>query len=1263
MKLSAPPPPPPPPPEPSGPSPGEGDPGAAGNPPAQPVPDAAPAEKPAPKPANWPGWFSGADAIIALLAVGLAFLAASFAARNSDLWVHLAAGKRLFNGEYKLGTDPFSYAGEARRWVNHSWLFDAGAYLLYGNPPTPDPDTGGPAGGFVLVLVKALAVALAAALLIAIRRSGFSLFPWAVCAALAVLASAPRLVLGPHLASFVLLSAMLFILFRIPSRPNSWRVPIAIGVTFCLWSNMDEWFILGPLALSLMLIGELIQKYSLGRTDEPDPAGEPLNHPTVPTLARALVVGGLACFLNPHFLGVWNVPFELLKSAAAATDPISFRAMLRSPMEGSFWEWSDLAGWLTGVSYAVLLVGGGVALGFGVGRLRLAHVALWIGFALLSLRTTAAIPFFAVVAVPLIAAQLNAISARMRLGTWADIGTRFALAGSGFQRVLAILGLLALCAASYPGWLHPVGLDPSTARRLAWAVEPDPALVRAAGEVQSWRESGGLPDDTRGFITNIPLADYCAWFAPKEKVFLNSRLAHHRAEIAEFVTVRSALRLFPQDDPPKQARTILERILSQHHVGYVTVTTGPADPLSIRQRVTGRVTELFSVTEGVTYHPEPGPNNTTEMVPRMTAPPADRWCVWYLDGRTTVFGWRKAAPSGPDDSPFKRLQVDPVELAFGPGVRPLPAAQVSPIPQPPGMLEDFVRSAQPAPWQADESMRWGNYKDALRVRHDLEGVVWQQFYETLLPGVTWTGNGGLPGTGLLLDVGNPMHAVMFQITTARLPRLPRPPLAAPDRFRAIALLELRAARRAIAASPDRPEGYLALFQALLDPDLPLSESEKAIGRVTALRQCLSRFPPPDKFKAKVYSASPTLVARQLAHLYLGRPMLNSQQAPTGHFYGLKVNLEMIRELIGESVHVYLPADEAQRPITPDQIARRGMERGKWMPQGGLPYRGNVPGQVVRQLDDQPYFLPLDLVRESLKLAADYAAVELAEEPPKVREAYAEELKGEREAVDRLVRSPNAAYERLIQQDGSVFARYTRARQFGLTGRAIQTLKDLKESDWGREFQNKLPVQEVGLQLVAMELTVGRLEDAAADIAALKDAFDRLAAGPNADPRLQAYQLMLRQLEYHAAVLEGNYQKAGTLYEELVGRDVEQRARTPVPPPDKMFLLRFAPPLGSAAPPGLGTLTQLRTWLQLHAAYLEKQTQLALQREDEARYFSRRGVLYLFEGDIASARRMFEQPGRPEPAWGLATPLQRPEAVAYIRMIDQAAKAASARAHP
>jgi hypothetical protein len=224
-------------------------------------------------------------------------------------------------------------------------------------------------------------------------------------------------------------------------RPNSWRFPIAIGATFWLWAMVDNWFFIGPLTLGLVLIGELVQRTIAGPTtseEEDQPLG---SVPDVPTLAKALAIGIMACMLNPHHVRVWELPFELVGAEGVQVD-VRLRHLLISPLSAEYRESTQLGrmmGYnLNGLAYVVLFVGGGLVLGLGAGRLRFAHLALWVGFALLSLASVNAIPFFPAVAIPVVASQLNVISARIHLKSWGDPKTRFVLVGSASGRVITL---------------------------------------------------------------------------------------------------------------------------------------------------------------------------------------------------------------------------------------------------------------------------------------------------------------------------------------------------------------------------------------------------------------------------------------------------------------------------------------------------------------------------------------------------------------------------------------------------------------------------------------------------------------------------------------------------------------------------------------------------------------------------------------------------------------------------------------------------------
>src|SRR5947207_114457 len=112
------------------------------NPEAKPSPEQGPGPEvktillpPAPQPAATspavPRRLPLKGLFLTILVLILAFLAASFLARNSDLWFHLATGRLLAQGQFAFGTDPFAYTTEKVYWAHHAWLFDRGLYGLY----------------------------------------------------------------------------------------------------------------------------------------------------------------------------------------------------------------------------------------------------------------------------------------------------------------------------------------------------------------------------------------------------------------------------------------------------------------------------------------------------------------------------------------------------------------------------------------------------------------------------------------------------------------------------------------------------------------------------------------------------------------------------------------------------------------------------------------------------------------------------------------------------------------------------------------------------------------------------------------------------------------------------------------------------------------------------------------------------------------------------------------------------------------------------
>ncbi len=1112
--------------------------------------------------AAWPGWFPQVDAALVVLALGLGFLIASFTARNADIWLHLATGQRLVNGTYTPGTDPFSFTAGDRFWTNHNWLWDLVAYLLYSGT------------GSTLVAIKALAIVVAGGFLIAIRRPGFPLWPWAALTALAFLASAQRLILNPIVGSIVLLAATLYVLLRVPHRPGSWRTPLILGGIFWLWANVDAWFILGPLAVVLVLIGELIQaKFQQASSEVEVAEAEPIGpFPDVVTLLRTLGIGIVACMLNPHHVHVWSLPFELTGSSVIKPDPGMNLAINLAPTDAIFSR-SDRLGYnLNGAAYAALLLGGGAVLALGVGRVRVSHLILWIGFALLSLITVYAIPFFALVAVPLIAGRLNAISLRIKLGSKSDQVTRLILLGSGGGRVLSVFALGAACVCAYPGWMQPPELGSNLPRYTAWAVEADSGLVEAAEQLQSWRSNGALPADKHGMVASITLSDYCAWFAPDEKVYINSSFKLHEAELPDYVAARGALWVYQTaGEPPDQK--VAAAVLKKYKLSYLALYD------SRRQIAPGNVPNLPTLRRMGLPVPDPtiwgilGWND---------------WTMWYQDGRTLIFGWKPGFEKGSQID--ERLKIDPVRMAFGPDVKRLPAGVISQPPVPRTWVEDFTKPQQAGSPFADDALGWLDYKRELGKGNLLRNALGNMMFDA----------SPLNPQGMT----EPHFAYRVAVRGSLIGGPPSDGVLS-----AIPLIALRAARRAIAERPEHPDGYFALAMALNDPDLPITDGERSIWQVTALRQCLDRLPPPDQYRPGVYATSPTLAADLLSRIYL-----NPQQDDQGRvrFAGMPTNMRPMPDL--------------------------------WTLLLGTV--GNDRGQTVILP-----FIPMDLALQSQQLAVDYAKREFAGLPEALYRNLVSSEEAQLKQLDRDVRDQLDRYaEATRDRPFGVLERLSLAMRFGLVGEAIRLLRETPdlEKEFGPGAAN------MALRRIALELAVGRIEESVADLEGIRESLDK---GNPADPQLNALRGGLRLLEYHQAVIGGDYGTAGSVLEDLLAKSISSRPVFPSPQETRGRCLPIIRPGLSTESPA-----EVASWLlpgiveNRMMSYIGTKQAILNQVNDEGAFFFLRGFLSLLAGNISDARIRFEQSSQPlPPDWGFPPELPHPAAKQYLRLMDAAAK--------
>jgi tetratricopeptide (TPR) repeat protein len=717
------------------------------------------------------------DALLVALVVAFAFLVASFRASTSDVLMDLATGRLIANGEFTFGQDPFSFTTEGVRWVNHSWLYDWALYLIHG-----EPDQTSPARQAALIVLKALAVAaLAVLLLLTGRRPGQSLWIPASLTALAVLAVSARALLQPACISYLFLALTLYLLCRpIEGRAEGgapagrfpylswWLLP----ALFLLWVNLDAWFLVGPLCVALFLLGESV-RYFLARGEEAP--GE--DKRALIQLGLVLVVGLAACLVNPYHVHAFRLPNYLGASAALeAFGPRSpYRSLDLSLLDPTYYE-ANVGLSAAGLAYFLLLAAGIVAFALDYKRLPLARVFVFLGFALLGAFHTRAIPFFAIVAAPLASlSYLDYARSRAEAGAHSPGGPRWAVWG----RSLSVLAAVVLIVATIPGWLQSV---PHERRRLGWGFRLDPSLRHAAERARDWQREGRIDESTRWYSNSLEFGGYLAWFCPGQRIFLDHRLVLHAGSAGDFEKARRGLA--GEDLPAKPEPGVTYNlgwvpVFDRHRIDYILVHTRINSPKE------APLAQLFSAP-----HDFP---------------------ACFVEGQAAVFAYHK--PGGAPEENFNRL-------AFGPEPSRAPAEGVPP----PKPWQWWAAVWDPAPSQPvgtgtayQQLIRFKWQNPLYRRHHQREGI-------TAIAG-SLVGLAGMPG-GPVTNGGLFALRLNVAFTTPANPRKPSlfdqgaylgwllPYTNARDQGPVASLyLAVRAARRAVRESPRDPRAYQLLAEA------------------------------------------------------------------------------------------------------------------------------------------------------------------------------------------------------------------------------------------------------------------------------------------------------------------------------------------------------------------------------------------------------------------------------------------------------------------
>jgi hypothetical protein len=310
--------------------------------------------------------FSTTRVFLAILFLGL-FAMAARNVSDPDLWWHLKTGEYIARHHSVPHTDPFSYTRAGKPWVAHEWLTE---FLLY--------QTQRRTGFAGLILL--FAAILCAVFYCLYLRCGAAPYIAGVATLSAAWATAPIWGVRPQVLSFLLASLWLLILERADRNPKLlwWTVPLTV-----LWVNLHAGFALGLALSALFLVGAWFEHF-FG-----------VSAPRVPWRTSALVffLDLLLVPLNPNGLRLFSYPIETLRSTT---------------MQNYILEWAS-PNFHRPEYWPFLVIVLATFATFAWSRIRLRPrdlivllVSLYAG--LISIRM---IPFFALIAVPLISRRLG----------------------------------------------------------------------------------------------------------------------------------------------------------------------------------------------------------------------------------------------------------------------------------------------------------------------------------------------------------------------------------------------------------------------------------------------------------------------------------------------------------------------------------------------------------------------------------------------------------------------------------------------------------------------------------------------------------------------------------------------------------------------------------------------------------------------------------------------------------------------------------------
>lgn len=466
---------------------------------------------------SWTDALSSRRLIVFVLLASI-FTMTAGAITDPDFWWHLRTGQLILETHAIPRADVFSFTARGGEWVTHEWLTEVLMYKTYSLAGW---------GGLVVLFSLVMTAALWLAYHRASRRGAHT---YVACAATLVgaLATAPIWGVRPQMISFLFTSIFIFVLDTYARDREHRRAPWLLVPLTLIWVNMHAGFALGLAVVALTGAGVALDEI-LGQSASPTRGIWKRLRPLCGVFAVCVAVVPL----NPSGLRLFSYPFETINSHA---------------MQKYITEWlSPDFHQPNAHALALLLFATFAVLALSPKRVRPGELLLLCVAAYASLRAWRNIPFFALVAIPVLAEHawsLIQIRDRIRRGTpkERDTGAK-ATVGILINAVLLVCVPLGLCAARVSGVV-----------RSQSAVEAE-KFPAAAVEFLRGREGAGQVFNSYGW------GGYLIWkLYPERLVFIDGRAdVYGDAMLEEYLSTENGEKNWRATLDAHDVRTVMIR--------------------------------------------------------------------------------------------------------------------------------------------------------------------------------------------------------------------------------------------------------------------------------------------------------------------------------------------------------------------------------------------------------------------------------------------------------------------------------------------------------------------------------------------------------------------------------------------------------------------------------------------------------------------------------------------------------------------------------